>query len=91
MVKEKQRKKAVALRYTQETENAPKVVATGQGYLAEQMLRVAEKEAVPVYQDPVLVEMLSHLSTGEEIPPELYSIIAEVLIFVHSLDKQNKP
>lgn len=90
MTREDKRKKAVALRYNQETDNAPKVVAAGQGYLAEKILQLAEEKAVPVYKDPVLAEMLSHLSIGREIPPELYSIIAEVLIFVHSLDKQNR-
>ncbi len=85
-----QRKKAVALRYDQEIDNAPKIVAAGQGHLAEQILRVAEEKSVPVYEDPVLAEMLAHVAIGEELPPELYSIIAEVLIFVHSVDKQNR-
>ncbi|AQS57681.1 EscU/YscU/HrcU family type III secretion system export apparatus switch protein [Desulforamulus ferrireducens] len=83
-------KKAVALRYNQEADHAPKVVAAGQGPLAEHILQLAEENAVPVYEDAVLAEMLSHVSLGDEIPPELYSMIAEVLLFVYSLDKQKQ-
>ncbi|RYD05775.1 hypothetical protein N752_07735 [Desulforamulus aquiferis] len=53
-------------------------------------MQIAEEKSVPVYKDPVLVEMLSHLNVGEEIPPELYNIIAEVLTFVYSLDKETR-
>ncbi|MDO7786582.1 EscU/YscU/HrcU family type III secretion system export apparatus switch protein [Desulforamulus aquiferis] len=84
------RKKAVALRYDKEEDHVPEVIAAGHSYLAEKILQIAEEKSVPVYKDPVLVEMLSHLNVGEEIPPELYNIIAEVLTFVYSLDKETR-
>ncbi|AEG60676.1 EscU/YscU/HrcU family type III secretion system export apparatus switch protein [Desulforamulus ruminis] len=90
MGQEEKVRKAVALQYDQEIDTAPRVVAAGKGYLAEKMLQIAQEKAVPVYKDPVLVEMLAHLDLGAEIPPELYNIVAEVLVFVYSLDKQSR-
>lgn len=81
-------KKAVALRYDQSKENAPRVVATGRGRQAERILQVARESELPVYEDPTLVEMLSYLDLGSEIPESLYAMVAEVLVFVYSLDKK---
>lgn len=89
MGEEEKIKKAVALQYEQGIDAAPRVVAAGKGYLAEKILEIAKTKDVPVYKDPVLVDMLSHLDLGAEIPSELYSIVAEVLVFVYSLDKRN--
>lgn len=88
MVQEEKRKKAVALRYDQSKESAPRVVAAGKGYQAERILQVAKEAQLPIYEDPALVEMLSYLDLGSEIPGELYDMVAEVLVFVYSLDKK---
>ena len=79
-------KKAVALEY-EPGEQAPKVIATGQGKLAERIIDVAREADVPIHKDAKLAESLSILDIGEYIPPELYSIVAEVLIFVDSMDR----
>lgn len=79
-------KTAVALEY-QKGEKAPKVIATGQGYLAEKIIDVAEQSDVPIHKDEKLARSLSVLDIGEYIPPELYSIVAEVLVFVDSMER----
>lgn len=79
-------KSAIALEY-QRSEKAPKVIATGKGYLADKIIKKAEEENIPVHQDEKLASDLSNLEIGEYIPPELYQIVAEVLVFVDSMDK----
>lgn len=79
-------KKAVALEY-EPGEQAPKVIATGQGKLAERIIEVAKEADVPIHKDAKLAESLSILDIGEYIPPELYSIVAEVLVFVDQMDR----
>lgn len=82
-------KKAVALNYS-ENLNAPEVVATGRGIVAEKILEMAVAHGVPVKEDPVLVDALSQLDLGQEIPPELYTVVAEILIFIMKMDKGAK-
>lgn len=90
MADREEKKTAVALEY-EPGDQAPKVIATGQGYLAEKILEVAEEADVPIHKDEKLARSLSVLDIGEYIPPELYSIVAEVLVFVDSMDRiQNK-
>lgn len=85
--KKKEKKKvAVALEYNPQNE-APVVIATGKGALAEKILSGAKQEDIPVYQDEKLAKTLSKLELGEMIPPELYGVIAEVLVFVDRMDK----
>lgn len=90
MDQEEKIKKAVALHYDQNEENVPRVVASGKGYMAERILTVAGEAQVPIYEDHALVEMLSYLDLGSEIPEELYHMVAEVLVFVYSLDRKKK-
>ncbi|HEB76496.1 MAG TPA: EscU/YscU/HrcU family type III secretion system export apparatus switch protein [Nitrospirae bacterium] len=78
-----ERKKAAALRYTEGVDAAPRVVARGRGWLAEKMIALAREHGVPVHEDRALVEILSTLDTHEEIPPELYRAVAEVLAFIY--------
>lgn len=79
---------AVALRYDMERDRAPKVVAKGKGYVAENIMTVAQMNAVPVYQNKTLVNMLMALDIDREIPPELYRAIAEVMAYVYRIDKR---
>ena len=74
---------AVALEYTP-GEQAPKILATGRGYIAESII---EKADVPIYADSKLADTLSKLEIGEMIPPELYTVVAEILVFVDECDK----
>lgn len=82
--------KAVALRYDMERDQAPRVVAKGRGHVAENILAVAQKSTIPVYQNKTLVNMLMALEIDREIPPELYRTIAEVMAYVYRIDKKAK-
>jgi flagellar biosynthesis protein len=83
-------KKAVALRYSPD-QSAPVLVAKGKGAIAEQILLTAKENGVPVQEDPSLVEVLSKLDLEQEIPQELYQLVAEVLSFIYRSDnKMNK-
>lgn len=82
------RKKAVALRYDQESDQAPIVVAKGKGLLAERIEMLAHEFGVPVKEDQVLADYLMALDLYEEIPPQLYQVVAEVLAYIYSMDRQ---
>jgi flagellar biosynthesis protein len=77
-------KKAVAIKY-ELTDNAPKVVAKGRGYIADKIIQLAKQHGVPLKEDEALVEILSKLDIYEEIPIELYKAVAEILVFVYKL------
>lgn len=78
---------ATALQYTPGTDIAPKVVATGKGEIAEKIIEKAKENDVPIYQDSNLAKTLSALGIGEQIPPEIYAVVAEILVFIGSVDK----
>jgi len=83
-------KKAVALRYDQTIDSAPKVVAKGAGLLAERIIALAREHGIPIHDDPDLVEILGKLNLQQEIPPEAYFIVAEILAFIYRAN-QNYP
>ncbi len=80
--------KATAIKYRAEEDQAPKVVAKGSGKLAEKIIAIAKEHNVPLREDPQLVEILSTLDLYQEIPPELYRAVAEVLAYVYRLSKK---
>ena len=82
-------KQAIALEYNPE-EDAPKVIASGRGKLAERIIEKAKESDVPIHRDDKLADTLSRLEIGDAIPPELYEVVAEILIFVDSMDKLKK-
>ena len=84
---DKKLKKAAAVTYEQ-GEAAPKVTALGKGEIAERIIKTAKENNVPVFEDGGLVETLLQLDLGDQIPPELYSVVAEVLVFIANIDKQ---
>lgn len=77
---------AIALEYNP-NEDAPKVVATGKGLVAEKIIEEAKKADVPVHEDSKLAGTLSKLEIGDMIPPELYEAVAEILVFVDAMEK----
>lgn len=83
-------KQATALKYEVLRNSAPEIVATGTGEIAEEIVRVAKAHEVPVYRDPSLAKALGQLELGSLVPPELYKAVAEVLVFVYSLDQAHK-
>lgn len=82
------RKKAVALKYDSEKDTAPRVTAKGTGLIAEKILELAEKEGIPVAEDPDLVTALAQLDFNDEIPPELYRAVAEILAFAYRINNK---
>lgn len=79
-------KQAIALEYDP-SDDAPKVIATGRGVLAERIIERAKESDVPIHRDDKLADTLSRLEIGDMIPPELYEVVAEILVFVDSMDK----
>ena len=84
--KNKKVKTAVALE-NDPSDDAPRVIASGTGVLADKIIEKAKESNVPIHQDDKLAQTLSKLEIGEMIPPELYEVVAEILIFVDSMDK----
>jgi flagellar biosynthesis protein len=81
-------KKAVALKYKPGDDHAPRVTAKGTGRLAERIIEMARKHGIPVKDDPDLVEVLSRLDLHDQIPPQLYVVVAELLAFVYRLNQE---
>jgi len=79
---------AVALRW--EGDGAPRVTAKGHGEVARRILELAEQNEVPLREDPALVEVLSHVDLGREIPAALYRAVAEVIAFAYSLRPERR-
>ena len=89
MTKKKQNK-AVALRYDAEKSSVPRVTAKGTGAVAERIIDLARENGVPVHNDPDLVEVLSKLEIDEDIPKEVYVVVAELLAFIYSMNGKRK-
>jgi flagellar biosynthesis protein len=87
MTPEDQPRKATALSY-ELGESAPRVVATGRGYIAERIIAAAQEAGVPVKSDPALANALAALDLGGEVPEALYRAVAETLAWAYKLDAQ---
>ncbi len=79
-------RRAVALRYAPERDDAPVIEAAGKGSLAERIIALAQAHNIPIREDRALVETLGALDIGDEIPPLLYKVVAEVLAHVYRVD-----
>lgn len=86
MNEKKKVKQAVALEYDPE-DSAPKVIAMGKGTIADKIIEKAKEEDIPIHKDDKLADTLSRLEIGDMIPPELYQVVAEILVFVDGMDK----
>lgn len=80
------RRTAVALRYDVEKDRAPLIIASGRGPIAEEILRIAEDNSIPLYENPEMAKLLNKLQIDTEIPAQLYTLVAEILFFVYKLD-----
>ncbi|NLM21095.1 MAG: type III secretion protein [Peptococcaceae bacterium] len=78
-------KQAAALAYDQS--GAPRVVAKGKGFVAQKIIEFAQEKGIPIQNDQALVEALMQVELSQEIPPELYQAVAEVLAFIYKLDR----
>jgi flagellar biosynthesis protein len=79
-------KKAAAITYKPGDE-APQIIEKGKGIVAENILEEASVNAVPIHEDSKLADLLTQMEIGDFIPPELYAVVAEILVFVSDLDK----
>jgi flagellar biosynthesis protein len=79
--------KAIALKY--DGESAPVITATGEGEIAKEIIRIAKECNVPLREDLVLADILSQLDLGDEIPPLLYRVIAEVIAYAYIVSGKN--
>ncbi len=75
--------RAVALRYRERDDDAPRVVAKGRGRLAERIREIAEQHGIPLHRDDDLLELLAEVDLDREIPVELYAAVAEVLSWIY--------
>lgn len=82
----KKRKQAVALSYSPD-QPAPTIIASGSGKVAENIINEGKKHQVPVYEDEKVATILTKLEVGEQIPPELYELIAKIMVFVGDMDE----
>ena len=85
--KEGKPKQAIALAYDPGEDGAPRVIASGKGQVAERIIESAQENDIPIHEDSKLADTLSKLEIGEMIPPELYEVVAEILVFVDAMDK----
>lgn len=79
---------AAAIKYDNQKDVAPKVIAKGRGSIAEKIIELAQKNNVAIKSDPALVQILSKLDIDEQIPVELYKAVAEILAFVYSANNR---
>ncbi len=77
---------AIAMRYDADSESAPRVVAKGQGEVAERILAIAAEHGIPLHEDKDLLRLLMLLDLDVEIPPHMYKALAEVLAHVYRVN-----
>jgi flagellar biosynthesis protein FlhB len=83
---------AVAIRYQLDSMVAPLVVAKGKNYLALRIRAIAREHQVPIVENPPLAQALYHsVDVGQEIPPQLYRAVAEILAYIFKLMKGRLP
>jgi flagellar biosynthesis protein len=87
----RRRRKAAALRYDAAEAGAPRVVARGEGVIADQIIEAARRHGVPVHESADLVQLLTRLPLESRIPPELYLAVAEVIVFLLRTAARERP
>lgn len=82
--------KAVALAYDQAKSKAPKVLAKGEGFIAEQIIKKAKEFDIPLFSSKPIVDSLLTLEIDEEIPPKLYQAVIEVFVWLYKTEKKTQ-
>ncbi len=77
--------KAAALKYRDGEDSVPKLIAKGSGEAAGKIMEIARHHGIPIREDKTLVEVLSSLDLYQDIPPEIYKAVAEILAFIYSV------
>lgn len=78
----------VALHYEEGANQAPTVAASGRGRIAEKIIEMAKERHIPIQEDSMLVGNLIDMDLGESIPPQLYSVIAEILLLLEEMENK---
>lgn len=86
-IKDREKLQAIALKHDVKSRKVPRVVATGKGIIAEEILKIAQQHDVPLYEDASLASILSKLQLETVIPPALFKMVAEILAFIYYLEK----
>jgi len=84
-------KKAVAIKYTIRKDSVPEVIAKGKGFIAEKIIEIAKENNIEIIENTELVETLININIGEEIPYEVYQVVAEILAFIYKVTHQEIP
>ncbi|MFT7433607.1 MAG: flagellar biosynthesis protein [Alphaproteobacteria bacterium] len=87
---DKKNKKAVAIKYDKGQNSAPHVSAKGRGVLAAKIIAIAKEHDVPIHSDADLVEILDKVEIEQEIPLEVYTIVAEIFAYIYKVNKKKK-
>ena len=82
------KKKAVALKYDKEKEKAPRIISKGEGKTAKNIINIALINDLPIQKDEDLIELLSKVELGKEVPQNLYKAVAEVFSFIYTITKK---
>lgn len=82
--------KAYALKYNKDENNAPVIVAAGNGYVAQKIIDIANKCGICVYHDDSTATLLSSLTLGSEVPEELYKIVVDIYLTLMTAAEQSK-
>lgn len=78
---------AAVIRYDEGSGEEPKVVAHGRGSVAKKIMELAEEHNIPMEEDPGLLETLLDMDLGDSVPPQLYSVIAEILLLIEEIEE----
>lgn len=78
---------AAVIRYDQEKDQTPSIVAHGRGIIASKIIAMAKEHHIPMQEDPLLVEHLIDMDLGDSIPPQLYAVIAEILLMLEEIER----
>ncbi len=80
-------KSAISFQYQKEINSAPKITAKGEGWVAEKIIEIAQERNIPIRKDKDLLNLLSEIDLGREVPESLYKVVAELLAWVYQLNK----
>ncbi len=78
---------AAVIKYDEENGKAPVVVAHGKGQVAQQIIELAQKNNIHMQEDSSLVANLLDMDLGDNIPPQLYAVMAEILVLIEEMEK----
>ena len=81
------RKSVVSLKYKKGNDSAPKITSIGKGWVAEKIIKMAHENNIPIREDRDLLNLLSEIDVGQEVPESLYKVVAELLAWVYQLNQ----